>query len=572
MYFVFENSVALTASEVSDRQVKSTHERQHLLQDIYRMETELESSRGEVDRLKNEILTLRDKLKSFHQQKLNADKRSTELLAMNSKLEASLEDFRQQYDKMVIDYEKMKRQSIDFNTQVTELKVLQHDYEMLKSEKEETNNQLTHYKTLHHHHEKTMSQVQEQSTVKYQQLEDEYQQLAQKLQYTLQQYEESRVEQYKYRKQYEDVVNDRDRLKTELTMQQSQHAEEKLQELKVELTQTVQEFSLYEEEKKKKEHVLTSLQSEYNKEKEKNILLSMQISLLEERMKVLNQELTVFRGIDVYHVSMQAELEQYRKTSTGTKGANTPSTAATSKAAAPTPVANLPYSNPMYQSIRSKAINSSPSSPKHPVKPTQKPISEAPASTNKFSLDDISSTHQFASSNKWGTTFSAFPTAPVTASTVAPSYAGNQFGYQSDDGEDDFDQQAYEANAEEKEREREARERMQRKAQREERLRQIILSQDKRKTQTPNTPSAAPTMNPAMSTPSGPSNLQPSRSFTIGESPSNIAYTRSNSINRALNRPASTSVLPSASRVASNPLASSRYTGDIERARRLLSM
>ncbi len=81
------NSVALTASEVADRQVKTSHERQNLLQEIYRKDTELESIKGEVVRQRDELVSVRDKLKNFHSQKLAADKRSTELLAANSKLE-----------------------------------------------------------------------------------------------------------------------------------------------------------------------------------------------------------------------------------------------------------------------------------------------------------------------------------------------------------------------------------------------------------------------------------------------------------------------------------------------------
>jgi hypothetical protein len=43
----------------------------------------------EAQRLRDELMSLREKLKVFHSQKLTADKKSTELLAANSKLEVS---------------------------------------------------------------------------------------------------------------------------------------------------------------------------------------------------------------------------------------------------------------------------------------------------------------------------------------------------------------------------------------------------------------------------------------------------------------------------------------------------
>ena len=56
-------------------------------------EMKFESIKLEIQRQREELVSVRDKLKLFHSQKLSADKRSTELLAANSKLEVNTRNY-----------------------------------------------------------------------------------------------------------------------------------------------------------------------------------------------------------------------------------------------------------------------------------------------------------------------------------------------------------------------------------------------------------------------------------------------------------------------------------------------
>lgn len=80
----------LTASEVSERNLKTIHENHHLLTNLHRVEKELFSSQSECQQQSDEIHSLREKNKSFHQQQLAAEKKATELLTLNAKLQVNV--------------------------------------------------------------------------------------------------------------------------------------------------------------------------------------------------------------------------------------------------------------------------------------------------------------------------------------------------------------------------------------------------------------------------------------------------------------------------------------------------
>jgi hypothetical protein len=80
----------MNASEVVERNMKTTHENHHLLTNLHRLENELTAAKNETLLYQQEISTLRDKCKSFHTNQLSSEKKATEMLSLNSKLQVSL--------------------------------------------------------------------------------------------------------------------------------------------------------------------------------------------------------------------------------------------------------------------------------------------------------------------------------------------------------------------------------------------------------------------------------------------------------------------------------------------------
>ncbi len=226
-----------------------------------------------------------------------------------------MEDFRQQYDKMVIEQEKAKRLLMEQAQQLQEFRVLQEDHQILRQERDELQQMVHDNRLYKQSHEKQQLLTVESLEAKVDSLSEENNDLHKSLQALQETCERFEHEHRRLKKEVEEATIDRDHYKNELSLQESKHAEAKLHELKVELQQTMSDWQLMEQEKKNKEHVLAQITVEYNREKEKNVLQKMQLSLLEERVKVLTQELSVFRNLDVYHASMQQELDAYRTTS-----------------------------------------------------------------------------------------------------------------------------------------------------------------------------------------------------------------------------------------------------------------
>jgi hypothetical protein len=117
---------------------------------------------------------------------------------------------------------------------------------------------------------------------------------------------------HRLRQECEELRAQNEKHKRDHAVQDNHFAELQLQSLKTELGQTVSDFRNAEKERGYKEGLIRGLQMDLAKEKERSSLLKTQVSLLEERLRVSNQELSVYRSLDVYHSSMQSELHSYR--------------------------------------------------------------------------------------------------------------------------------------------------------------------------------------------------------------------------------------------------------------------
>ena len=69
--------------------MKSTQDLNNLMHALHRVQTELESSRLEVQTYMKDNTKLRETMKEFHASKIAADRKSADLHTINSKLEVS---------------------------------------------------------------------------------------------------------------------------------------------------------------------------------------------------------------------------------------------------------------------------------------------------------------------------------------------------------------------------------------------------------------------------------------------------------------------------------------------------
>ena len=306
-------SVALNASEAVERNMKQSHENHHLLTTVHRLENEIKNYQSDCHILQLEINSLREKMKEFHNLQLQAERKSTELLSTNNKLQGNYDDLKQQHEILLLDLEKLRASYSESQNQVLALQQnlsiqerAVRDHESL-TQRYQQSQQLLQQKEVAYY--KELDLIKQQKELIVQELSSCQQSL-----YIKERTNEELNKQFsELRKAYEDLSSAKELLQQELMKIESQKNHEKLAELKNELQSTLSEFQEIEREKQMKQTVILGLTTNLEKEKEKNVLLSMQLNLLEEKVKVLEGELAVFRGLDVYHTSLQQELDLYRR-------------------------------------------------------------------------------------------------------------------------------------------------------------------------------------------------------------------------------------------------------------------
>jgi septal ring factor EnvC (AmiA/AmiB activator) len=80
-------SVAMSASEAVERNVRNAHDKHLLLNELKQLESNLQLSQKEIQRQKDDLKAERQKHKTTYLEKLAAERKVSELLVAKSRLE-----------------------------------------------------------------------------------------------------------------------------------------------------------------------------------------------------------------------------------------------------------------------------------------------------------------------------------------------------------------------------------------------------------------------------------------------------------------------------------------------------
>lgn len=301
-------TMALTASEVAERSVKATHERHGMLQALQASQTALHSTQAEFERVRSENTEMKEKVKQYHSAKLQADKRVTEISATNARLEAAMESFQQQFDSQTIALEETKRQFHDLQRQLGDHQRQHADCDAVKRELEQLKAQSFSSGQDQHGRIVDLERLLESRQVEKEMLQSEVASLKEKLSVQKASVDHLQQELLVARRNHDEahLQVERYRVESENSARHAQHSQ--IVSLQEELRRTMQEWSALEVEQTAKDTLIEQLRVDYGREKERAMLLKMQLSVMEEKLQVVTQELQVYRGIDVYHAARQAEL------------------------------------------------------------------------------------------------------------------------------------------------------------------------------------------------------------------------------------------------------------------------
>lgn len=113
--------------------------------------------------------------------------------------------------------------------------------------------------------------------------------------------------------QLQQAIEDKESYRVALQEEEAHRVDVQMATLKRDLAESVNEWNDLQAEKTVKDSVIQQLQADYAKEKERVGLLGKQVNLLEQQGKYAAQQLAIYRSIDIYHSSLNAELRSYRE-------------------------------------------------------------------------------------------------------------------------------------------------------------------------------------------------------------------------------------------------------------------
>ena len=306
MVAVESQSVALSASEAAERSVKSAHDKNNILRDLRNHEIEIRNLKSELNGLKQELADEKAKHKLTHLEKLSSERKAAEFLASKSRLEAIVDDLKAHGTAEVMEVERMRRQLQDYTDTIDTLRQRCTDSDKIREQNFTFASTLQQLESNSNSREKELlSEISLLKQVRSTQAM-EIDSLTQSLDGLRKGFDAALLEIEKIREESIALKEEKERIKREMTLTESTRTEIQLSELKKDLDMTINDWRVSERDRTVKEDTVRELNAELCKERERTSLLKTQVSLLDERLRVSYQELSVFRSLDVYHKSYQA--------------------------------------------------------------------------------------------------------------------------------------------------------------------------------------------------------------------------------------------------------------------------
>jgi chromosome segregation ATPase len=302
---IFKIRFSVSISEARGVEEKIKTERFDLLCETQVLGTEVDSLRSQINRLHEELKKEREYKNILNREKLSVESHSAELNLLNMRLEASVEDAKLKHRILEVECDK-KRQQLD---------LMREELEKSTSELVACRDTMT---ALSQRVKKLSAEVTSGSN-REKELTNEMHVIRKLKDDALQELGVNRTLVASMRlliddknKEIEDLTEKIDAVRSECEasarsaqMSESKRVEDRYADLRSELEEANHQVMAQAESAK-------SISLMLDTERESNHAFKLRIAGLEERLYVTQQELEMFRSLDVYRISMQSELKRMR--------------------------------------------------------------------------------------------------------------------------------------------------------------------------------------------------------------------------------------------------------------------
>jgi len=310
------NSANLSATEASERSLKSLHSRDILVRDLNRAESDALQAKSEVATLREEIAEERQKYRRLHVEKLGCERTSAEFVAISARSEAAMEEEKEKYTVSRIELERAKRTIKEQNLIITKLR------EKLAAQSLETASTLGASITSQSQGQGqggslSASQSQLSRSIadnkELEQLKSEIDALkhtksiAQREIETLKQsvriqregFDNALAESMRLHKKCERLRGDMEELRQQKGFPKEWESEFAVHRLRSELDDTLSRWTQVDTEQVHKNQMIAQLQAELSREKEKAMVLQMEAVVQDNNLHMVSSRLTESMSQDV---------------------------------------------------------------------------------------------------------------------------------------------------------------------------------------------------------------------------------------------------------------------------------
>ena len=313
-HYLFVSAVE-NAQEERERNDKTAHEMRKLINDIKLSENELHSVKSELLRVRDDYDSEKVKLRQMHLEKLSAERKAAETMAAKNRIAIESDNYKFRADTAELDVQRLQRT-------VTEMEALVEDLKRKRAESDKQRTMLL--QRMNKLSTENDSSGREKVREEYNVLEREFHGVQQhnktlnlelsNLQKSYKQVKATNTElmdaMESLRSEIADLKQEREFFRRDISQMESSRAEKQIQELRKDLAVTAEQWQSSEDVRTQKEEAISDLQYKLSRERDQVALLKAQIRLLEDRVSVTSQELSIFRSLDIYQKSMAAALTQ----------------------------------------------------------------------------------------------------------------------------------------------------------------------------------------------------------------------------------------------------------------------
>jgi chromosome segregation ATPase len=311
------HSVQASASEIEDRLKRTSHERASYQRELKLVEENLSDLKIESTCLAENLAETKSNLKAEHIEKLAAERKSAELIAINARAESVIYQLRLSLEEKETNIERLTILNRDLSTSIETVKAKSIDVRSMQQENDELRSELDRVMKNASTREQELSgevsrmkMSNETIALELTMAQERIAALSSSLRENSNTLESVRSDLLENRREIE-----------QRNMQESSHrgskAEEQIRLLRDDLNETMSSFHEAKLHKLKEQDDLMKVMRDLAREREKCGILQTQVHSLDTKLNAARDELAIFRSLDVYHTSMQSELSHYR-----TKGEN----------------------------------------------------------------------------------------------------------------------------------------------------------------------------------------------------------------------------------------------------------